>query len=426
MFKATFAGLLVAVLATITPACAQAPGSAPRHITLEQAIALALEGSSRLTSAEAAIGASHGEQRQAGALPNPQLGIEAENFGGQGDYRGFETAEVTYGVSQLIEIGGKRSARQSAADHAHAASHAEYQSIKRDLIRDVTIAYAEAVAAKESVALAERQRALAAEVLSNVAQRVSAAAEPLFQRSKAEVALATSEMALDKAKRDDTIARKQLAALWDSEDPTFDLDSSRYFEAAPPKAPSRGTSHNAALARLASEVERSRALYDLEEANAIPDPTVTGGVKAFEATGDKAFVVGLSIPIPVFNQNRGNIAKARSEVTRAASQKRLAEVALSAELVKSQQELENAYRQADSLKSTVIPAAEKAYALSRQGYSTGKFPYLEVLDAQRTLVDARSQYNETLKTYHVKRAEVERLSATFEPIAEEEDDAHAY
>lgn len=415
-----------APLQAIQEPLAPLPQNSPK-ITLQNALEKALTDSPRLKAAGAVMNASRGEQQQAGLLPNPELGIEAENIAGQGSYRGFDSAEITYGLSQKVEIGGKRSARQRAADQAYAVASSEYQMARLDLIRDVTIAYAEAVAAKEGVALAEKQKSLANEVLKNVAQRVNAAAEPLFQKSKAEVALATSEMALDKARLDYTIARKQLAVLWGSEDTNYELDSSQFFDVNAPRIlpQDRGITDSPALIRSQSEVERRRALYELEKANAIPDPTFSAGVRDFRASGEQAFVVGLSLPMPLFDRNQGNIARAGSEVTRSISEKRSAEITLAADLIRTQQELENAYRRAKSLENDILPAAEKAYTLSRQGYGAGKFPYLEVLDAQRTLVEARAQYNDVIKNYHIKRAEFERLTATYRTSPDEKDNAHA-
>lgn len=396
-----------------TPVAEPLPPTVSGFITLDAAIQRALVESPRLKSSEFSMMASKGARRQAGVLPNPEVGVEAENFSGQGDYRGTRSAEFTYGVSQLVEIGGKRSARQNAATREYEIASFEYQAARLDVIRDVTVAYAEAVAAKEAVALAEKQKSLASEVLENVTQRVSAAAEPLFQKSKSEVALATSDIALDRAQRDYTIARKQLAALWGADGTGVEIDSTHFFEISAPEplAGAASLKRNPDFARWDAELARSRANLVLEQANAIPDPSISVGVRDFRDGGDQAFVAGISIPIPVFNLNRGNIAKARHEVNKTESDKRSAEIGLSTELTRIQQELENAYRQAQSLKDTVIPAAEKSYSLSRQGYRAGKFPYLEVLDAQRTLVEARAQYNDTLKEYHGKRAEVERLTA---------------
>ena len=59
--------------------------------------------------------------------------------------------------------------------------------------------------------------------------------------------------------------------------------------------------------KLNSSLEQSKARLELEQANAIPDPRLSVGVRDFRDSGDQAFIVGVSLPIPVFNANRGNI-----------------------------------------------------------------------------------------------------------------------
>jgi len=383
-------------------------------ITLSAALEKALANSPQLKSAGSAMFASKGERRQAGALPNPEIGIEAENLAGQGPYKGTDSAEITYGVSQLIEIGGKRSARQQAASKGYEIASFDYKAARLNLIRDVTAAYADAVAAQEEVKLAEEQKKLAGEVLESVSKRVTAAAAPLIQQSKAEVALATSEIAFSKATRELEVAKKKLASLWGQDGDGFILDASDFFTIQPPAALTDAAARLTStpdIARLEAELWRAKANLELERANAIPDPTVSVGVRDFRDSGDQAFVVGLSLPIPVFNLNQGNIAKARHEVSKSESDKQSAALDLSNELTRAAQELQTAYEESESLKVTILPAAEKAFSLSREGYQAGKFPYLEVLDAQRTLFEARSQYNAALKNYHTHRAEVERLTA---------------
>ena len=393
-----------------------------RTITLRSAIELALAHSPQLKSVGATQMASQGERRQARLLPNPQLSLDAENLAGSGAYRGTTSAEFTYGLSQLIEIGGKRSARQDVADKGSQIAAYDYEAARLDLIRDVTIAYAEAVAAQEQVKLADEQKRLASEVLQTVSKRVAAAAEPLIQKSKAEVALATSGIALRNAQRSVAVIKTKLAALWGQENVDYSLDASGFFTIQTP-APVPGAAAELTgtpdLARLDVAVERARANLDLEKANAIPDPTLSAGMRDFRESGSRAFLVSLSLPIPILNANEGNIEKAGHELTKSEVDRRATTLALSTDLIRATEGLQTAYDEADSLRATILPAAEKAFSLSRQGYQAGKFPYLEVLDAQRTLFETRAQYITALKDYHARRAEVERLTATpVSPTAE--------
>lgn len=411
---------LVAAAVLNGPVWAQGTPSAPAAVTargqtvsLQAAISRALANSPQLKSAESAMLASEGERRQAGMPPNPEIGLEAENVAGRGPYKGTDAAEISFGVSQRIETGGKRAARRQAAGKSYEIAAYDYSAARLDLIRDVTIAYADAVAAQEEARLAGDQRKLAGDVLQSVASRVAAAAEPLIQKSKAEVALATSENAYSKALRELEIAKKKLASLWGQDGAGFVLDASDFF-AVIPVAFEDGLARLAAtpdIARLDAGIARAKANLDLEQANAMPDPTFSAGIRDFRETRDQALMFGISVPIPVWNANQGNIEKARHDASKSESDRQAALLSMSSGLTRAGQELQAAYDETESLKTTILPAAEKVFSLLSQGYQAGRFPYLEVLDAQRTLFEARSQYNAALKNYHISRAGVERLTA---------------
>lgn len=386
------------------------PAKISGALSLQHAIDRAIANSPRLKASQASYLASKGARTQADAWANPGIGVEMENFGGKNSMKGFDSAETTVGVSQLIEIGGKRSARAGIADQGMTLAQFDQEAARLDLIRDVELAYTDAVAAQEQIKIAEDERERATAMLKTVKLRVGAAREPLIQQSKAEVTYASSEIGVEQAKRQLVAAKKALAALWGG-DETFILDSSDFFEITPPVVTSENLKKNPDIARYDNELLKSKAALDLEKANAIPDPTISAGIRDFRDTGDKAFVAGISFPIPIFNANRGNIERARQELSKTEFDKDTSALSLNTNLVKQKSEMETSYQQAVALRDKILPSAEKAFRLSREGYGVGKFPYLEVLDAQRTLFDTREQYLATLKTYHTSRAEVERLTA---------------
>jgi cobalt-zinc-cadmium efflux system outer membrane protein len=401
---------LPAVAEEATEAKPTSPAKIVGALSLQQAIDRAISSSPRLKSSQAAYFATKGTRYQAGAWANPGIGVEVENFGGKNSMKGFDSTETTVGISQLVEIGGKRSARTGIADQSMTLAQFDQEAARLDLIRDVQLAYTNAVAAQEQIKIAEDEKERATAMLKTVKLRVGAAREPLIQQSKAEVTFASSEIGVEQAKRQLVAAKKALASLWGS-DETFILDSSDFFEIAPPVVASENLKKNPDIARYDNELLKSKAAFDLEKANAIPDPTISAGIRDFRDTGDKAFVAGISFPIPIFNANRGNIERARQELSKTEFDKDTSALSINTNLVKETSEMETSYQQALALKEKILPSAEKAFRLSREGYGVGKFPYLEVLDAQRTLFDTREQYLTTLKTYHTSKAEVERLTA---------------
>lgn len=396
------------------PTAMAVEASKPSGFTLDDAIAKALSGSPRLKAFNSGVAAAKGELRQSNAWVNPEVGVEAENVAGKGAYKGFDSAEVTYGVTQEITIGGKISARENIAGKGLEIASLDEQAAMLDVIRDVTTAYAEAVAAEENVRLATEQKELAVDVLKSVSVRVGAAAAPLIQKSRAEVERSTATIALDKANRERDISRKKLAALMGEERFAATLDNTAFYAITKPElaALEDKLKANPDLVKLNSSLEQSKARLDLEQANAIPDPRLSVGVRDFRDSGDQAFVVGVSLPIPVFNANRGNIEKARHEVSRTEMDNRQMALNASAELTQAHERMENAYVQAQTLKTEILPSADKAFRLAREGYGLGRFPYLEVLDAQRSLFGVKQQQIEAIREFHTAKAQVERLTAT--------------
>ena len=391
-----------------------APGYAADHLTLENAISLAIENSPGIKGAEADYGAALGERRQAGALPNPSLGFEAENVAGSGPYNGIDNADLTFGVNHQILVGGKRSARVKAAESGKVIARYGQSTARLDLIRDVKVAFADAVAAQEQASITTEQVKLAKDVYAIVNKRVTAAAEPIVQRNKAKISLANAELIAERAKGQKDAALKILRALWNNAQSPSALSSKEFYKAEKPELnddASETLVNTPDYKRQTAAIEQANSLIDLERANAIPDPVVSVGLRDLRATNDQALVVGLSIPLPVFNLNGGNIQKAQQQAVKAGTDRQKILLQGQAALAERQRAAQNAWLTATRIRSDILPEAQEAFRQAQRGYNAGKFAYLEVLDAQRTLTDTRITYIQALRDYHANTAEVERLTA---------------
>ncbi|SDB71678.1 TolC family protein [Belnapia rosea] len=418
--------LLAALVAAVTPANAREtapPSAAPtpdgvlRVTSPEAAIALAMERSPTLGAAQAGVRASRGELRQAGLRPNPELQLSNQNNSGSGPYRGGRPLETSVGLSQRLEIGGQRAARATVAAQDVTLAGRDLAAAQLDLVRDVRTAYAQAVAARRTVDIEQERQRLAEEVLRATRERVRAGREAPAQALRAEAALSAASIARDRAQREAAVARRALAVLLAAED--VDLvgraADTWFTEIGPaPAATGRRPTANPDYARLDEAVSRARAALDLERRRAIPDVTVNGSVSQYReasaTANDTAFMVGVSVPLQLFDRNQGNIARAGADLTRTELASQQTRRTLEASLADASQRYEAAWREADALRRTSLPVAERASGYAREGYREGKFSLLEVLDAQRTLFEARGQLNDALREVHTRRAEVDRLS----------------
>lgn len=383
--------------------------------TPQQAVDLALSQAPILRSAAAGVTAARGDRLQAGLRPNPELGVTGENLAGTRAYTGTRSLETTVSLSQRLEVGGQRQARISAANNAVALTGLDAQAVRLDLIREVLRALSGAVAAGRNIEIARERVRLAGEVLRATQARVEGGREPFVQQRRAEVARETAVVALDRAQRDADVASRTLATLLAISRVEVAATRATWFDDLGPEPVSarNGTAMPADQldrTRLDALITLRQRELELQRRNAIPDVSVNAGVRRFrEAGGDTALVLGLSVPLPVFDRNQGNIMRAGAEVTRAQADAERGRLYLDASLAEAERRLDQVWRAANSLRRTVLPAALEAAGFARSGYTEGKFSLLEVLDAQRVLSDVREQLNAALLEVQQVRADIGRL-----------------
>ncbi len=410
---------VLAAVAEEPPAATRPPVSASFPLTRKAAVARALEVSPRLGAAAARLRARDGDVMQAGVYPNPEANVELENFQGNGPYEGFDSLEATYSLSQRIELGGKRSRRIAAAEAGRVAARHGLSAIQLDIVRDVRVAFTEAVAADEAVRLAEERVRLAREFERSAKARVDAGREPTVQLSRAGIVRLQAQTELERSRRWSVVARNQLAALVGLPAAEIKLDTGWFKRLGPlPKAAEVAPLGTPDILRSEAEVARGRAELEVERRLALPDLTVSAGVRRFHDGDDTALVAGASIPIPVFDRNQGAVVRAREGVAAAEAELAAQRLELDTRLTGARARLFSARNAAASLQNKIVPTAEQAFTFASDGYRQGKFSYLEVLDAQGTLADARRDLTDALQVYHDATADLDRLSGTNPALGE--------
>ena len=381
-------------------------------ITLHQALTYALLHSPELAVYAWGMRVSEARELQASLLPNPEIEVEVEEVGGTGDASGFDAAGTTLQLSQLIEFGNKRSRRIRVASLENQLAGWDYEAKRLEVLAEVANAFVDVLVAQRQLELADELVRLSQEVLTTVSQRVDAGKDSPVETTKAQVALSSVRIEQKQARRQLESARKRLAATWGSKSVAFERVIGQFEETLPVPPESQLLellTQNPDIARWAVEMEQRRAELDLEKAMAIPDPSVLGGVQHFNETDETTFVFGLSIPLPLFDRNQGEVLAARHNIAKAENQRRVVELAVYTAAVDAYEALSIAFTEVTDLKKEVLPGAQSAFDAVSEGYRQGKFNYLDVLDAQQTLFEAKGKYVESLAAYHKSRVEMERL-----------------
>lgn len=379
---------------------------------LREALSLALMHNPELGAFSFEIRAAEARALQAGLWPNPEVGVGIENVGGTDEVSGLDGSATTVQLGQLIELGDKRTKRHRVALLQGALAGWDYEAKRLDVLRQVAQAYIELLAAQRSVELASDLVQLSEQTYATVAERVDAGKDSPVERTKAQVAVANAGIELKKAVRRLEAARKELAATWGGKQPAFGKAAGDIEEVDPVPEEDALVAllpQNPAIARWETELEERRAVVDLEKARAVPDPTVSGGYRRFNDTGDRAFVFGLAVPLPLTNRNQGAIQESKFNLSKAYKQSQATEAATYAAFAGAYEMLSAAYAEVMDIRNVVLPGAQSAFEATRQGYEQGKFDFLAVLDSQRTFFDTRLRYLDALASYQKAKAAVESL-----------------
>lgn len=374
-------------------------------LTLSAALRMALDTNPDLSAARYELQAVEATVLQAGALPNPALEMTMED-------RRRETRETTFVLSQPLELGGKRSARLSAAERSKDAAAAELRAKRAEVRAAVITAFFDVLTAQERMRLAEESAQLAQRGTDAASRRVVAGKVSPVEETKARVAESSVRLELSQAKAELAAARKRLSATWGNPAPQFERAEGRID--ALPELPSlkelSGRMATApAMLRAQSELDRRQALAQLESSRRIPDLTVSLGVKRSEELGRNQAIVGVSIPLPLFDTNHGNVLEALRRTDKARDELSATEIRLDGDIALAYERLSLARQEAEALQKEILPGAQSAYDAATKGFEYGKFGFLDVLDAQRTLLQAQSQYLRALSEAHRAAADIDRL-----------------
>lgn len=383
-------------------------------LTLQAALAAALHNSPRLRAFDWKMRADEARALQAGLYPNPALSIEGENLAGSGPFSEYDAGETTVLLGQLVELGGKRAKRRRVALLDRELSGWDYEAARLDVLTETNQRFVSALAARERFELANEILRVSKQSLEATRARVRAGAASSIAEARSAVAVATMEVEQDRRRIELEAAKRSLASSWDGhpEFSSLEGDLNETHRLPPLEQISAALSENPDLARWATEVSRREAQIRLARAGAIPDFNAGLGVRHFNESDDTALVFGVEVPLPLFDRNQGARRAARAEANRARELAQDARLSLTRALITNHATASSAFENTSALADSVLPQAQAAFEQTQEAYRKGLFPLVDVLDAQRTLFDAKTEYVNALERYHTSRAELERLSGS--------------
>jgi cobalt-zinc-cadmium efflux system outer membrane protein len=349
--------------------------------------------------------ATEGARIQAGVRHNPYISSEIQ------DTR-RNTQQITLQFNQEIELGNKRESRLALADILHTKATAELDALKATIHANTVNAFYEVLVAQERLALSKSSFEVANAAVNAATKRVNAGKSSPVEETKSNIAASSAKIELNQSNSQLNSARKRLSALWGNPFPVFEqaygdveniplVPSFENLLALLENAPAIG------IANL--EVSARGGSTKLARSQSTPNITISAGIVHNQELGLNQAILGLSAPIPLFDRNQGNVQEAVSLQYKAQDELIALKTQLATKLAGEHERLSVARLSAISLREEILPGAQNAFEAANKGFNAGKFNFLDVLDAQRTLFQAKSQYIQVLLDAHQAIAEIESI-----------------
>jgi cobalt-zinc-cadmium efflux system outer membrane protein len=352
--------------------------------------------------------------RQAEVKPQDVVTVDLEDLARTGPYTPVASTQTTAWYERTWERGGKREARVGAARLNRDVTEQRGRLRQLDILAQAQTAWVEAQAAEAEIPIALERLTLSQKLEREVARRVGRALDPQFALERARTAVAQARIAHEQAIEAARIARLSLVAWWGA-DADVQIDNSSFSRLAPDPA---ADAQPIDVALLDAERDAAAARARLAEANSATDPTLRAGLRHYGQGNDVSIVVGGSIPLGGRRAQRGNVEQAEAE-------RRVAEAEIAVLRVQVKRDIDRLLaqraaiiREINKIDNAVLPSAERAVMLVRDGYNRGgtAFTFLEVTQAQEAMIDAYDRRITLLKSYHLDGARLDRLTGRHAPL----------
>ena len=356
---------------------------------------------------------------EARLYPNPVLLLEFE------DYRTKDRATIgkmqrSAGLSVPLVVSGRIGAATAVAEKEREIAAVNYVWRRREILSAVKAAFLGLLGSRRRVELGQETRDLARTFHTVTEDRFRAQAVPEMEVLKSAVALAKAESDLKIAEKDLGVAVKVLQATMGNVE--FPKDkfagelSARFTSPSFEALRGHVVTIHPLLESARNAKEAAELALELARRERIPDLglDVTAGR---DPEDDSIIEAGLSVPLPLFNRNQAHIARAEARIRQAEHELDAVRNELLLRLTEAYRTFAANQERVSTYVDDILPKAEKAYGQTQEGYRLGKHSYLDVLDAQRTLADARSAYVAALADLNLSAVELEKLTGMrLEPI----------
>lgn len=387
-------------------------------LTLSKALDFALSHSPEVAAGRYEVKLREGDALQARLPSNPELEAEAENLAARGALT-EDDQTITIRLRQTVDL--SRFPRASGAVRGKELAQLDLEAIQRRVRARVRQQFVSLLAAQERIALAADLNRLAGAAHGVAVEKVRSGKAPPTDSLQSWVALSMALIDSGKAADELALARRGLASACGAPKPSFDSAEGRLGPVTPvPDWETLAGKWVASPEWRRGNLEGTvlEAGIQAEKTARLPPITLEGGLRTLPERDGRAYVAGVSLPLPIWNWNQGAIRSAKARKAKAGEEGRVQRLEFIEKLAALHSQAVSSHREATLLDRQVLPAATATFEGVQEAYRVGKFASLDALNAQKALFEARSHYLDALTLHHQAVAGLEEMLGDASPSSE--------
>jgi outer membrane protein TolC len=390
---------------------AQDTNTTTEYLTIEDAVEIAINNNPIIKSKKHNVEAATGRIRQAHVLPNPELNLFTEEA--PTNEIGLNESQNMVSLSQKLEIGGKRGLRTDVAKKEKTILGLDVQTAIWNITAKTKKAFFDLLTAQDELNLAKKTVEIAMSLKNLSDKRFEAGDIARLGVLKAGVELSNAKTNVVQAERNMFNATRRLQTSMGTIGtplqklvpiPVTDvplLKLEKLEELLIVNYPALQAQKNIVDLSLLKVKEAKR--------KRIPDIDFSVGYKRLSATDNDTIQAGITLPLPIFNRNQGNIIEANELSYKAKDDETAVRYELLLQLGNAFSLYASTRELVRSFVDTITPQAKESLKIAKQGYEHGEFDYMDVLDAQRTLATTNVSYLKILNELFSSITEIEKL-----------------
>lgn len=342
---------------------------------------------------------------QSKKLPNPQFGIDLENIG-------TANLQIDTVFSQTYILPQKMEARINIHEIDLELSEAEYLITENQLLNLAFIYFTEALASQEHLKLLNTLVENASNILYIVREKVRAGKVSPLEEHRAGINLENIRIEKDNLEDKLKLLYEKISVISGIPSVTKvqgniyqqKIHNLTYFMEL--------ADNNPGLQLALLNIKKYQLYLINQQKQVLPDISLSSGYRLNLNNQQNILsaLAGVSVPIPIFNDNSGNISAASFEIEKTQKDYSAYRNNIKIEIINNYQNYINSARRSLKLEKEIIPPAEKVFNSVLEGYRLGKFSYLDTVDAQKTLYQLRENYINSLKSYHLAAVNLDMLT----------------